>query len=224
MTKKEALAEKFLKLKTEVSGMTYDISDVRRYANKNKVSDLEELIVKAEAALASVRRKEKVMDYLNGEGAEMKEKAEANIKNIRKELMELADYNAEAISETIKSRLTSDNVETNIGLNSFEIGISNGNGRIKDLKRFTIYFSDFGGTTSVELSHSSGRISLIPGETDNEEVELVEIMNEVLHNPSLIGLLIESRNKWKEAEMELWRKESAYEKWLSNPFENKFPE
>ena len=224
MTKKEALAEKFLKLKTEVSGMTYDMSDVRRYANKNKVSDLEELITKAEAALASVRRKEKVMDYLNGEGAEMKEKAEANIKNIRKELMELADYNAEAISETIKSRLTSDNVETNIGLNSFEIGISNENGRIKDLKRFTIYFSDFGGTTSVELSHSSGRISLIPGETDNEEVELVEIMNEVLHNHSLIGLLIESRNKWKEAEMELWRKESAYEKWLSNPFENKFPE
>lgn len=130
---------------------------------------------------------------------------------------------SESISETIKARLSSDMIETNIGSNVFEIGISDGNGRIKGMKKFEIYFSDWGNKSSVELSHWSGRFSLVPGETDSEEIELISIMNELLHNMSLVGLLIETRNKWKKEENEMWRRIEKCEAWLKNPFEVKFP-
>lgn len=220
--KKTDLARKFLTLKTEVSGATFNENDVRRYATKNKVEDLLDLIKKAEAALESLKRKEKINDYLSNEGAEKKSEVEALKKNMYAELENINASYSESISETIKARLSSNMIETNIGPNVFEIGISDGNGRIKGMKKFEIYFADWGGKSSVELSHWSGRFSLIPGETDNEEIELISIMNELLHNMSLVGFLIETRNKWKKEENEMWRRIEKCEAWLKNPFEAKF--
>ena len=221
--KKTDLARKFLTLKTEVNGSTFNEDDVRRYATKNKVEDLLDLIKKAEAALESLKRKEKVNDYLSNEGAEKKAEVEALKKNTYAELENINASYSESISETIKARLSSDMIETNISPNMFEIGISDGNGRIKGMKKFEIYFSDWGDKSSVELSHWSGRFSLVPGETDSEEIELISIMNELLHNMSLVGLLIETRNKWKKEENEMWRRIEKCEAWLKNPFEAKFP-
>ena len=66
--KKIDLARKFLTLNTEVSGATFNENDVRKYVTKNKVEDLIDLIKKAEAALESLKRKEKINDYLSNEG------------------------------------------------------------------------------------------------------------------------------------------------------------
>ena len=63
--KKIDLERKFLTLKTEVSGATFNENDVRKYATKNKVEDLLDLIKKAEAALESLKRKEKINDLLH---------------------------------------------------------------------------------------------------------------------------------------------------------------
>lgn len=221
--KKIDLARKFLTLKTEVSGATFNENDVRRYATKNKVEDLLDLIKKAEAALESLKRKEKINDYLSNEGTEKKAEVEALKKNMYAELKNINVNYSESISETIKARLSSDMVETNIGPNVFEIGISDGNGRINGMKKFGIYFADWDDKPSVELSHWSGRLSLIPGETDREEIELISIMNELLHNMSLVGLLIETRNKWKKEENEMWKRIEKCEAWLNNPFETEFP-
>lgn len=221
--KKIDLARKFLTLNTEVSGATFNDNDVRRYATKNNVEDLLNLIKKAEAALESLKRKEKINDYLSNEGAEKKAEVEVLKKNTYAELDNINASYSESISETIKARLSSNMVETNIGPNMFEIGISDGNGRIKGMKRFDIYFSDWGSKPSVELSHLSGSFSLVPGETDSEEIELISIMNELLHNMSLVGLLIETRNKWKKEENEMWRRIDKCETWLENPFEAEFP-
>lgn len=223
--KKIDLARKFLTLKTEVSGATFNDNDVRRYATKNKVEDLLDLIKKAEAALESLKCKEKIKinDYLSNEGAEKKSEVEALKKNTYAELKNINASYSKSISETIKARLSSNMVETNIGHNVFEIGISDGNGRIKGMKRFDIYFSDWGSKPSVELSHLSGRFSLVPGETDSEDIELISIMNELLHNMSLVGLLIETRNKWKKEENKMWRRIEKCEAWLKNPFEAEFP-
>lgn len=84
--KKIDLARKFLTLNTEVSGATFNENDVRRYATKNKVEDLLDLIKKAEAALESLKRKEKINDYLSNEGAEKKSEVEALKKNTYAEL------------------------------------------------------------------------------------------------------------------------------------------
>ena len=195
--KKIDLERKFLTLKTEVSGATFNENDVRKYATKNKVEDMLDLIKKAEAET-------------------LKKNTYAELENIN------ASY-SESISETIKALLSSDMVETNIGPNVFEIGISDGKGRIKGMKKFEIYFADWGDKPSVELSNWSGRFSLIPGETDSEEIELISIMNELLHNVFLVGLLIETRNKWKKDENEMWRRIEKCEAWLKNPFEAKFP-
>ena len=221
--KKIDLARKFLTLNTEVSGATFNDNDVRRYATKNNVEDLLNLIKNAEAALESLKCKEKINDYLSNEGAEKKAEVEVLKKNTYAELKNINASYSESISETIKARLSSNMVETNIGPNMFEIGISDGNGRIKGMKRFDIYFSDWGSKPSVELSHLSGSLSLIPGETDSEEIELISIMNELLHNMSLVGLLIETRNKWKKEENEMWRRIEKCEAWLENPFEAEFP-
>lgn len=221
--KKIDLARKFLTLNTEVSGATFNDNDVRRYATKNNVEDLLNLIKKAEAALESLKCKEKINDYLSNEGAEKKAEVEVLKKNTYAELDNINASYSESISETIKARLSSNMVETNIGPNMFEIGISDGNGRIKGMKRFDIYFSDWGSKPSVELSHLSGSLSLIPGETDSEEIELISIMNELLHNMSLVGLLIETRNKWKKEENEMRRRIEKCEAWLKNPFEAEFP-
>ena len=221
--KKIDLARKFLTLKTEVSGATFNENDVRRYATKNKVEDLLDLIKKAEAALESLKRKEKINDYLSNEGAEKKAEVEALKKNMYSELKNINVNYSESISDTIKALLSSDMVETNIGPNVFEIGISDGNGRIKGMKKFEIYFDDCGDKPAVELSHWSGRFSLIPGETDREEIELISIMNELLHNMFLVGLLIDTRNKWKKDENEMWKRIEKCEAWLKNPFEAEFP-
>lgn len=221
--KKIDLARKFLTLNTEVSGATFNDNDVRRYATKNNVEDLLNLIKKAKAALESLKRKEKINDYLSNEGAEKKTEVEVLKKNMYAELDNINASYSESISETIKARLSSNMVETNIGPNVFEIGISDGNGRIKEMKKFEIYFADWGNKPSVELSHWSGCLSLIPGETDSEEIELISIMNELLHNMSLVGLLIETRNKWKKEENEMRRRIEKCEAWLKNPFEAKFP-
>lgn len=221
--KKIDLARKFLTLKTEVSGATFNENDVRRYATKNNVEDLLNLIKKTEAALESLKSKERVNDYLSNEGAEKKSEVEALKKNTYAELKNINASYSESISETIKARLSSNMVETNIGPNVFEIGISDGNGRIKEMKKFDIYFSDWGDKPSVELSHCSGSFSLVPGETDSEEIELISIMNELLHNMSLVGLLIETRNKWKKDENEMRGLIEKCEAWLKNPFEAKFP-
>ena len=221
--KKIDLARKFLTLKTEVSGATFNENDVRRYATKNKVEDLLDLIKKAEAVLESLKRKEKINDYLSNEGAEKKAEVEALKKNMYAELKNINVNYSESISETIKARLSSDMVETNIGPNVFEIGISDGNGRINGMKKFEIYFADWDDKPSVELIHWSGRLSLIPGETDSEEIELISITNELLHNMSLVGLLIETRNKWKKEENEMWKRIEKCEAWLNNPFEAEFP-
>ena len=219
--KKIDLARKFLTLKTEVSGATFNENDVRRYAMKNKVEDLLDMM--AEAALESLKRKEKINDYLSNEGAEKKAELEALKKNTYAELENINASYSESISETIKGQLSSDMVETNIGPNVFEIGISDGNGRIKGMKKFEIYFADWGDKPEVKFSHLSGSFSSIPGETDSEEIELISIMNELLHNMSLVGLLIETRNKWKKEENEMWRLIDKCEAWLKNPFEAKFP-
>ena len=219
--KKTDLARKFLTLKTEVSGATFNENDVRRYATNNRVEDLLDMM--AEAALESLKRKEKINDYLSNEGAEKKAEVEAIKKNTYAELENINASYSESISETIKVRLSSDMVETNIGHNVFEIGISDGNGRIKGMKKFEICFADWGDKPEVKLSHLSGSFSLIPGETDSEEIELISIMNELLHNMSLVGLLIETRNKWKKEENEMRRRIDKCEAWLKNPFEAKFP-
>ena len=221
--KKIDLERKFLTLKTEVSGATFNENDVRKYATKNKVENMLDLIKKAEAALESLKRKEKINDYLSNDGAEKKSEVETLKKNTYAELENINASYSESISETIKALLSSDMVETNIGPNVFEIGISDGNGRIKGMKKFEIYFADWGDKPSVELSNWSGRFSLIPGETDSEEIELISIMNELLHNMFLVGLLIETRNKWKKDENEMWRRIEKCEAWLKNPFEAKFP-
>ena len=91
------------------------------------------------------------------------------------------------------------------------------------MKKFEIYFADWGDKPAVELSNWSGRFSLIPGETDSEEIELISIMNELLHNMFLVGLLIETRNKWKKDENEMRRRIDKCEAWLKNPFEAEFP-
>ena len=219
--KKTDLARKFLTLKTEVSGATFNENDVRRYATNNRVEDLLDMM--AEAALESLKRKEKINDYLSNEGAEKKAEVEAIKKNTYAELENINASYSESISETIKVRLSSDMVETNIDPNVFEIGISDGNGRIKVMKKFEIYFADWGDKPEVKLSHWSGSFSLIPGETDSEEIELISIMNELLHNMSLVGLLIKTRNKWKKEENEMRRRIDKCEAWLKNPFEAKFP-
>ena len=221
--KKIDLARKFLTLNTEVSGATFNENDVRKYVTKNKVEDLLDLIKKAEAALESLKRKEKINDYLSNNGAEKKTEVEALKKNTYAELENINASYSESISETIKALLSSDMVETNIGPNVFEIGISDGNGRINGMKKFKIYFADWGDKPEVKFSHLSGSFSLIPGETDSEEIELISIMNELLHNMSLVGLLIETRNKWKKEENEMWRLIDKCEAWLKNPFEAKFP-
>lgn len=221
--KKIDLARKFLTLNTEVSGATFNENDVRKYVTKNKVEDLLDLIKKAEAALESLKRKEKINDYLSNNGAEKKSEVEALKKNTYAELENINASYSESISETIKALLSSDMVETNIGPNVFEIGISDGNGRIKGMKKFEIYFADWDDKPAVELSHWSCRFSLIPGETDREEIELISIMNELLHNMFLVGLLIETRNKWKKDENEMRRRIDKCEAWLKNPFEAKFP-
>ena len=221
--KKIDLARKFLTLNTEVSGATFNENDVRRYAMKNKVEDLLDMIKKAEAALESFKRKEKINDYLSNEGAEKKSEVEDLKKNTYAELENINASYSESISETIKALLSSDMVETNIDPNVFEIGISDGNGRIKGMKKFEIYFADWSDKPEVKLSHWSGSFSLIPGETDSEEIELISIMNELLHNMFLVGLLIETRNKWKKDENEMRRRIDKCEAWLKNPFEAKFP-
>ena len=221
--KKIDLARKFLTLNTEVSGATFNENDVRKYVTKNKVEDLLDLIKKAEAALESLKRKEKINDYLSNNGAEKKTEVEALKKNTYAELENINASYSESISETIKALLSSDMVETNIGPNVFEIGISDGNGRINGMKKFKIYFADWGDKPEVKFSHLSGSFSLIPGETDSEEIELISIMNELLHNMSLVGLLIETRNKWKKEENEMRRRIDKCEAWLKNPFEAKFP-
>ena len=219
--KKIDLARKFLTLNTEVRGATFNENDVRKYVTKNKVEDLLDMM--AEAALESLKRKEKINDYLSNEGAEKKTEVEALKKNTYAELENINASYSESISETIKALLSSDMVETNIGPNVFEIGISDGNGRIKGMKKFEIYFDDWGDKPEVKFSHLSGSFSLIPGETDSEEIELISIMNELLHNMSLVGLLIETRNKWKKEENEMWRLIDKCEAQLKNPFEAKFP-
>ena len=87
--KKIDLERKFLTLKTEVSGATFNENDVRKYVTKNKVEDLIDLIKKAEAALESLKRKEKINDYLSNDGAEKKSEVET-LKRIRMQSLRIS--------------------------------------------------------------------------------------------------------------------------------------
>ena len=87
--KKIDLERKSLTLKTEVSSATFNENDVRKYATKNKVEDLLDLIKKAEAALESLKRKEKINDYLSNDGAEKKSEVET-LKRIRMQSLRIS--------------------------------------------------------------------------------------------------------------------------------------
>ena len=226
MTKIE-LARKFLTLKTEVSGATFNEDTVCFYAKRNSKELLLELIEKAEAALESIKKNQKVMDYFETEeGMEAMNTVENIKKNTYEELKRLNDNYSKAIVETIKVSIDSKMVEATANTNNFIIGISDGNGGVKSMKRFDIYFSDYdwADKPTIELSGWSTRISLVPEETDEEEVELVNIMNEFLHNKALIERITIARNEWRAKEREFWNRIDSCDKWLKNPFENEMPE
>ena len=217
------LARKYLELKTEVSGATFNEELVVKYARKNTTDDLKELIKKAEVALESLKKQQKAADYFDTpEGISKKTDVENKLNVLYNESASLRSKYSDTISNEIKSYIDNPLLAIRVSLNDIIIGITDGKGGIKSLKRFDIYFSNFNGL-SVELNHMSGNISLLPGNTDNDDIELIGIMSELLHNKSLIGKLIMIHNEWEAADLKLNKKIYACNDWLNNPFDKQFP-